>query len=238
VSLTTEQIAREQSRVVEAYARREEFVASGRYGCFDTANILAIQECEQHFLAALYRHRRTSLADYKFLEVGCGTGFWLRQFLQWGARPENVFGLDVVPARVEKARSLSPPGVTVRGASAAKMTFLNESFDIVLQATVFSSILDPEIRTAVAAEMLRVLRPGGLIASYDFHLRNPRNADVCGIGKAELRRLFPACSIDFEHITLLPPLARLLAPRSALLVHAFSAIKFLCTHYLAVIEKR
>lgn len=183
------------------------------------------------------RHRRTSLADYKFLEVGCGAGFWLRQFLQWGARPENVFGLDVVPARVEKARSLCPAGVTVQGASAARMTFPNESFDIVLQATVFSSILDPEIRTAVAAEMLRVLRPGGLILSYDFHLRNPRNPDVCGIGKAELRRLLPACSIDFEQITLLPPLARLLAPRSVLLVHAFSAMKFLCTHYLAVVEK-
>lgn len=43
MSLTTEQIAREQSRVAEAYARREKFVAPGRYGCFDTANLLAVQ---------------------------------------------------------------------------------------------------------------------------------------------------------------------------------------------------
>jgi ubiquinone/menaquinone biosynthesis C-methylase UbiE len=236
MSLTSDEIAREQARIVDAYARREDHVDAGRYGWFDVANVITLQQAERHMLAAMRRHG-CALATCKVLEVGCGTGFWLRQFVQWGARPENLSGIDILPARIQKAQTLCPPGVTLRCGSAAELAFPDADFDVILQSTMFSSILDPRIRAAVAAEMLRVVRPGGLVLSYDFHVSNPRNRDVCGIGKRELRRLFPRCRIEFERITLLPPIARLLAPRSSALVHALAAIKVFCTHYLAVIKK-
>ena len=59
-----------------------------------------------------------------------------------------------------------------------RLDFRTDSFDFVFQSTVFTSILDSEVRKEVAGEMLRVLKPGGVILWYDFHVNNPRNPDV------------------------------------------------------------
>ena len=42
------------------------------------------------------------------------------------------------------------------------------SFDLLLQSPVFTSILDQAMKERVAAEMMRVSKPGGLILWYDF----------------------------------------------------------------------
>jgi len=63
------------------------------------------------------------------------------------------------------------------------------SFDVVTQFTVFSSILDPDLKEQVAQEMIRVTKPGGYILWFDFFVNNPFNHDVRGIGKREIRGL-------------------------------------------------
>jgi ubiquinone/menaquinone biosynthesis C-methylase UbiE len=78
----------------------------------------------------------------KILEISWGTGFWLREFIKWGARPENITGVDLLPDRVSEARQLSPEGVRVECGSAVNLSFPNATFDLVLQATVFTSVLD------------------------------------------------------------------------------------------------
>jgi ubiquinone/menaquinone biosynthesis C-methylase UbiE len=148
--------------------------------------------------------------------VGCGTGQWLRDFIKWGALPENVTGIDLLPERVSRARRLCPPAVQIQRASAAQLPFYNERFDIVLQSTVVTSILDSDLRRCVAAEMMRVVKRQGLILWYDYHVNNPWNSDVRGVNRREITQLFPGCGIKLERITLLPPLARLLAQYSYL----------------------
>jgi hypothetical protein len=44
--------------------------------------------------------------------------------------------------------------------------------------------------------MMRVLRPGGLIALYEFRMNNPRSPRVRGVSLRSLERLFPGCRID------------------------------------------
>jgi hypothetical protein len=102
---------------------------------------------------------------------------------------------------------------------------------------MFSSILDPTVRRLVAAEMLRVAGQKGVILWYDFHVNNPWNASVRGIGRAELRELFPGCQIELHPITLLPPLARRIAPWSHALWLFLTSVPWLCTHYLGVIRR-
>ena len=60
--------------------------------------------------------------------------------------------------------------------------------------------------------MLRVLKPGGLILWYDFHVDNPHNRDVQGVRKREIFELFSGCDIRLHRITLAPPIVRLVAP--------------------------
>ena len=84
---------------------------------------------------------------------------------------------------------------------------------------------------------MRVLRDKGLILWYDFHINNPRNPDVRGVGKREINRLFPNCKVSLQRLTLAPPIGRRVAPISTSLYKALSLIKPLCTHYLGIITK-
>jgi ubiquinone/menaquinone biosynthesis C-methylase UbiE len=121
--------------------------------------------------------------------------------------------------------------------NAAALDFPEASFDLVLQSTVFTSILDREMRQRIAAEMLRVLKSGGFALWYDFFVDNPRNRDVRGVRRSEIRKLFPGCQIHLRRITLAPPIGRLVGPYSAFAYMLLSRSKILCTHYLGLIKK-
>jgi SAM-dependent methyltransferase len=223
----------EEERVRSAYkARRGE-------ACYaeSLAGRFQIQERERHVLRLLDRYRMMPLAGKKILEVGCGTGKWLRDLVAWGADPELLFGVELLEASVARARRLCPGTVTIECGSAASLSFPAQSFDIVLQATMFTSVLDGVMRQAIAAEMLRVLRPGGLIIWYDFFFKNPRHSYVRPVTRAEIQTLFPGCSLDLRRVSLAPPLARLLAPRAWPVCSVLSRISPLCTHYLGAIRR-
>jgi len=79
-------------------------------------------------------------------------------------------------------------------------------------------------------KILRVLKANGIIGK-------PTNPDVKGVGKREIKRLFPNCSFDFHKVTLVLLIARLIAPWSFLLCYFLELIPWLRTHYLAVIKK-
>ena len=225
----------EEARIRAAYRRRK--IADVRYSWFNPAYQLMMQQCERRMLALLSRCGFADLRSKKTLEIGSGTGHWLREFVKWGARPENVTGIDLIHERVLKARELCPAGLNLHCSSAAQLPFASETFDIVLQATVFTSILDDNLKRRVAVEMLRVIKRDGLILWYDYHVNNPWNSDVQGVKRREIYDLFPSCRIDLERITLLPPLARALAPYSYLACYLMEKLPLLSTHYLGAIRK-
>src|SRR5207244_1878703 len=143
----------------EAYQRRAQTVPADRYSRFKPDSMLRVQEIEREIVRLLARSGFSGLRDKKILEIGCGDGAWLRAFLQWGAIPENVFGIDLLPGKIEQARRMCPQGVHLVCGNAATLAFPEASFDLILQSTVFTSILDPTMRMSIAAEMLRVLKP-------------------------------------------------------------------------------
>lgn len=227
--------AGEAERIRSVYARRG---GEERYSWLDPAYCFHMHECERAMLDALRREGVRSLAGLRILEVGCGRGFWLRQLVQWGAAPERVVGVDLIPERLDEAARLSAPGVGLAVGSGASLPLPDGSFDVVLQSTVFTSILDDGVRARVAAEMRRVLRPGGFVLWYDFAVDNPRNPDVRGVGRAEVRRLFSGCRVTLRRTTLAPPLARLLAPRARWLCRLLAGVPLLRTHLLGTIRPR
>jgi SAM-dependent methyltransferase len=195
-----------------------------------------IQERERLVLQLLDRCGLMPLAGKRILEVGCGTGKWLRDLVAWGAEPEHLFGVELLQASAVRARRLCPQAVTIECGNGAELKFEGGSFDIVLQANVFTSVLDEDMRQAMAGEMLRVLRPGGVIVWYDLFMRNGCNSYLRPVTRADIERLFPGCSIDLRRISLVPPLTRLLAPRWWGLCSMLSRFPPLCTHYLGAIR--
>lgn len=226
----------EVARIREAYSRRNGRTGD-RYSFLNPAYMLEIQEREFELFSLFSRHKVPPLETSQVLEIGCGTGYWIRAFLQWGARPENLFGIDLLPERIALARKLCPQGVNLDCANAATLAFPDSSFDLVLQSTVFTSILDESMKQRVAREMLRVLKPCGFVLWYDFMFDNPQNPDVRGVRRSEIENLFPGSRIYSRRVTLAPPVGRLVGRYSPFFYHLLSRTKVLSTHYLCLIEK-
>jgi ubiquinone/menaquinone biosynthesis C-methylase UbiE len=224
----------EEARVRAAYERR---VTGDRYAFSNPAYLYQLQERERATLALLARHGLLPLGARSVLEVGCGAGQWLRDLVRWGAEPSALRGVDLLAGRLAEARASCAPGIGLAQASVTELPFPSGRLDLVLQATVFTSILDPDVRRAAAREMLRVLRPGGAILWYDYYYDNPRNPDVRRVGRQELEALFPGCRAAIERVTLAPPVTRLLARRARLLCDALARVPWLRTHYLGLIWK-
>jgi len=148
------------------------------------------------------------LGDRRVLDIGCGAGDSLATLLAAGGAAE-VVGVDPDEARLASARDRVRPGAFSVG-SGTSLQFEDDSFDLALLFTVLSSVADDADRSAIAAEVRRVLRPGGGILLYDF-ARNPGNRQTRGFSEKDARILFDGCTYESRRVTPLPVLARRLA---------------------------
>jgi ubiquinone/menaquinone biosynthesis C-methylase UbiE len=227
--------SREMERLRRVYAARRARGIEERYAPYEPANLFRLQGLERAVAAALRGAGLLPWQGRRALDVGCGGGWWLRSLLRWGARPGEVAGVDALAEAIGMARGVHPD-VALCVAAADALPFDDACFDLVSQFTVFSSILDAEVRRRAAAEMVRVLRPGGVVLWYDFTV-NPTNRQTRGIGAREAKRLFAGCAIDSRRLTLAPPLARLVAPRSWLAAELLERLPPLRTHLLVLARK-
>ncbi len=233
-------VEQELQRIGDEYAQRaSSTVFSQRYSLFNEAALLQTQSLERHTLALLKKHSFTHLADKKILDIGCGNGLPLQRFLSYGALPQNLSGIDLLPARIEHAQTLHP-AIDWRVGSAHQLPYPDANFDLVSLSVVFSSILSQPLRGSIAEEAWRVCKPDGLILYYDFAYSNPRNPAVEGISRREMQELFqrPGANFDVQRITLAPPLARRIAPRFHWLASTLEELRILNTHLLCVISQR
>ena len=227
--------ADETARVREVYAGRAERLAgAGTYSLTNDAYLFAIQSRQRALLLLLRREGLWLRADKDILVVGCGNGGVLLELLGYGADPHRLHGTDLLAERVAAARERLPH-LPICTSSGTALPYPDDSFDLVLQFTVFSSILDQAICYTVASEILRVLRRGGMVLWYDFWI-NPLNKQTRGIRPSEIRDYFPGCDIVFDRITLAPPLARRIVPISWTAATLLEKIGFLNTHYLAIVR--
>ncbi|MGE5707590.1 MAG: class I SAM-dependent methyltransferase, partial [Bacteroidota bacterium] len=179
------------------------------------------------------------LEECEILDLGCGTGQELRNLIRFGARPERLHGIDLLSERIEEARRLAP-GIDFREGDATRLPWPDESFDLVMQSTVFSSIVDEGVQIAVAREMTRVLKPGGFVLWYDMRVTDPRNRDLVPMTRKRVRALFEGgdvSRISLESLTLNPWIVRWLAPHAWWACSLLEGIPPLRSHLLGWIEK-
>ncbi len=227
---------RELERIRAVYRERVALGLNARYSLLDPGELFMAQERERNILRLLRRGKLADLASLKILEVGCGRGLPLVDWLRWGARPDNLTGVDIMESFLREAAVIAPSSAFA-AASGGSLPFRDGAFDIAFQLTVFSSVLDPTMRKAIATEMLRVVRPGGAIVWYDLRVPNPFNPAIRPVRRREIKMLFPECAIALRSSTIAPPLARFLARWSVIACAMLSSLPWLRTHYAALIRK-
>ena len=225
----------ERRRLEAAYRERD----PAPYSYFNRGQLYLIQQQSRETLAALRRLGvgTERLGRMDVFEVGCGSGHFLRELVSWGADPSKCAGADIRPDVIERGCEVNP-NIRLFHADCTDTGEDAERYDLVVQNIVFSSVLQSDIREALAREMVRIARPGGVIWWCDLRYRNPRNHDVVGIGKKELLGLFADCRLELlRPILLVPPLARRLAPVSRTACDLLYLLPFLRGHYLATFRK-
>jgi len=221
-------------RLREEYAGRKwRQAGSDIYSPLNAAYLYAIHQRQRDTLHLLKKAGISSFNKLRLLEIGCGKGGVLLEYLTYGANPDQLHGIDLLPHRVESAHARLSH-LPLACADGRFLPYRRNSFDVVFQYTAFTSILDDKIRAAIAQEMLRVLRSNGVILWYDFWF-NPTNPQTRGIRPAEIRRLFPSCVFDFRRVTLAPPLARRLVPFSWIAAALVEKLLIFNSHYLVAI---
>ncbi len=228
---------RENRRLLRELRRREAEIDPDLYAPWQPAEIFMRAERKRWAARLLRRAGAFPDPDSRCLEVGHGRLGWLGDLVGWGMRETRLAGIELDDARAEEAR-LVLPAADLRVGDACEMPWSDGRFRLVITSTVFTSVLDPDLRRRLAAEIERVLAPGGALLWYDFRVDNPRNPNVRGIGRRELRSLFPNLAGDVRSITLAPPLARVLTPWSHWLATTLEAVPILRTHLIAVLVKR
>jgi SAM-dependent methyltransferase len=242
----------EVSRIEAAYRLRDQASRATPYTFANPGYVFFLQLLEWSLLEAL-RRSPVDIDRARVLDVGCGTGYFVHRLFEFGAR--EATGIDLMADRVAVASDRYPDARFVCG-NAAKMPFEDERFELVTQFTCLSSVLDPELREAIAADMWRVLRPGGVIVSYDMRpeswllgvkrwaaarRRAPRPdaqaTPTTPITEAELHRLFPAATVGYSSTGLDFDLCAISA-WSPVLARALACIPPLRAHGMGVLIKQ
>jgi SAM-dependent methyltransferase len=219
--------------VYRGYAR--DGAPDGRWSPANAGNRAIVAE-RHGAIGELLARRRPPLGEARVLEIGCGNGDVLASLEALGARRERLLGVDLLPDLVAAACARHP-GIRFEHGNAEALDLPAGAVDLVLLFTVLTSILDDGMARRLAAEVDRVLAPGGAVVWYDFRVDNPWNRHVRGMGRTAIRSLFPGYATHLRSLTVLPPLARRLGRATPWAYPVLARIPALRTHYLGLLQK-
>jgi len=120
------------------------------------------------------------------LDVGCGIGGSSRILgREYGF---DVTGITISPGQVQRAQQLTPPELSVRFQvdDAMALSFPDASFDVVWSIEAGPHMPD---KAVFARELLRVLKPGGVLVVADWNQRDDRQVPLNSWEKPVMQQL-------------------------------------------------
>jgi SAM-dependent methyltransferase len=99
----------------------------------------------------------------RILDVGCGTGRWVRRYLELGHRSTGV-DATLGMLRIAREQGTAPP---LLAGEAFHLPFSDAVFDCVSDVTVVQHI-PTELQQKAISEMVRVLKPGGRLILFEL----------------------------------------------------------------------
>jgi len=206
-----------------------------RFGCFNSGDLYLMNERERMLTKTMsYLGLDNRGPEILVLDVGCGTGNNLADFIKYGYLPENLFGIDINKKQLKGTYYLHS-NLNIVSADACFIPFASKTFDVCLSFDLFA-VIEPSKRKRVADEIIRVLKPGGILLWFDLRLKS-NSSGVWAVPFNEIKRLFNGFEFHLKQIGLVPPLARLLSKYSTTLTHIVALIPVLHSHLCGAIIK-
>ena len=186
------------------------------------------------------------------LDIGCGQGAYVGRMRELGF---DVHGIDMSAGQVRLA-ARNVGAELVRVGSALDIPAPDASFDFLYIINVLHHLPSVEEQRRAFRELLRVLKPGGLVFVHEINTRNilfrfymsyvfpSLNCIDEGVERwllpHELQTYTDAEVVDVRYFTFLPdffpaPIVRLFAPIERFLETSSSRVY--SAHYMAVIRK-
>ncbi|MBX7066646.1 MAG: class I SAM-dependent methyltransferase [Parachlamydiales bacterium] len=103
--------------------------------------------------------------DAKIVEYGCGYGRLLRLLKKSGYT--HLVGFDFSKSMIDRGRRENPD-IDLSVTENRKIPLKSESTDMVLISTILTSMIHKDDQKALIAEILRILKPGGILYLSDF----------------------------------------------------------------------
>lgn len=178
----------------------------------------------------------------RVLDVGCGEGDSVWTLLRLGFQASNVSGVDIQREKIARAKA-SNPAVNFECADATRLGFQDETFDIAMESMMFLQLTDDDIARRIAAEMIRVTRPGGILLVSDWRYSKPGSSEFKGVSTRRIADLYQVgrktevCK-RFRG-PLVPPVGRFVSKYCSPAYFAIQAVfPFLAGHVVTVLRKR
>jgi SAM-dependent methyltransferase len=121
----------------------------------------------QHLLDLTARYHRDP-SELTFLDVGCGIG--VTDAMLCGGVGE-LHGVDVAPGAIARAAERNPD-VRYRVGDGSTLPYEDTGMDVAFAICVAHHV-EPQLRAGFAAELRRVVRPGGLVVVFEHNPYNP-----------------------------------------------------------------
>lgn len=172
------------------------------------------------------------------LDVGAANGFGLHAFLLNGFRLDQLHGVDLFEDRIQSGLRITP-GLDIRVGDGAALPFPDASFDLVCEQFCFCHVPDDAgVKERIAAEMLRVTKPGGFILINDWRVGS-RSRKLYGMGLTSIRRFFPppAQIVGRYRGQLFPPIGRPVSRYVPALYAVLRLVPFLTGSWVTVLRK-
>ena len=197
---SADRLAEQGRRSLRGVDQRESFTRQA--AAFEDPSLNRLFTTDSEWLFDRLPLRATDMV----LEVATGTGHVARRL---APKVRAVIGVDVTRAMLQRAQREAPGNVVLLEADAARLPFLDDTFDVVVCRFALHHFAQPEIPVA---EMRRVLKPEGRLAIADLvadpdhqaeqnrleRLRDPAHERL--LTAAELARLVSTDDVEVRDV--------------------------------------
>lgn len=180
---------KDYKQVVEERYQKEEVKDKRLSKGEQRMNAYAVSTIKKAVNTILKECNASNDSDFSVLDVGCGDGTILQFVTQSGIEEPALFGVDLTPNRIARAKK-KLPNATFSCEDALSFD-LKQKFSLVMAFDLFSHFTEKKDILKCLEQCKKHLKPNGIFVWYDIHSKDhfnpPKNIDSWGFSDEQFQ---------------------------------------------------